>query len=900
MPPMDLYLLIGQSNMAGRGRLEEVEPLCCPGILMDRDDTWQTAMEPLHRDIPRAGIGLGMSFARQLADLFPGRSVGLLPCAVGGTPLSRWEPGADLYQHAVATARAASQAGTLRGILWHQGENDALDEGLANSYFDRFTAMVAALRAELGAPQLPLLVGELGPFLSDDERFGHPSQINQALARAALALPLCGLVSAAGLDHDGDQVHFSALGLRELGRRYAEAFLELEHRRTQFPRLQGDLALVKDRLCAVLRQTPDLAAVRGWLDSLGTNGSWPDLDYTDQDRTTWRAPAHLHRLVALAQARATAPGDEALHRALLAGLDHWLAADYLNPNWWWNQIGVPGALSQLALLMEADLSAAQRAKVLEILHRAQLGMTGQNLVWVADITLRRGLLEQDPEVVGRAFAAVAGVIEVSAAEGIQADYSFHQHGPCLYSHGYGAAFAQDGARLVVLAAGTGFAFDQERVELLTSLVLDGHQWLSRGHTPDYGAIGRQTARPDQHCGYLAGVARNLLELPTGREAELQALLAHLDGEAGPPLAGNRHFWRSDTMAHHRPAFYTSARMFSDRLLNTDRPCNGEALWSHHIADGCNLILCHGAEYRDLFPLWDWQKIPGTTVAQAPQLEGEVCRRGSRSFAGGVSDGRYGLAAFDFERDGLQARKAWAFFDEGFACLGAGISYAAAHPVITTLNQCALRSEVVVSVGGQRRTLGAGTHRLENPDWVHHDQIAYGFPQPCTVQAEIGPRTGSWRDISISGSPDPITAECFSLWLDHGASPRDATYAYWVRPGLALGQIQTPPLRLLANRPQLQAIQHPALKLSAVCFYEAGRIELPEGHTLAVDHACLVLLQEGAAGWVISVSSPAHLPLHLEVSFTAAGGAPQVLELDLPGGLEAGRSRTHTLPPAAKA
>lgn len=899
MPSLDIYLLIGQSNMAGRGRLEEVEPLCRPGILMFREGAWQTAMEPLHQDTARAGIGLGMSFAHRLIEAYPGRSIGLLPCAVGGTPLSRWEPGADLYQQALATARAAGQAGTLRAVLWHQGENDALDEGLAGSYFERFAAMAASLRAELGNPNLPLVVGELGAFLSGDPRFGHPERINQALARAALALPMCGLVSAAGLDHDGDQVHFSALGLRELGNRYADAYLALEHRHTQLPRLRGDLSLVKDRLLASLRQPAQREAVGTWIAAQDPDGRWPDIDYTDGDRTNWRAVAHLNRLLALARARLVAPADPDLARALRAGLDHWLAADYLNPNWWWNQIGVPGALSQLALLMEADLGPAQRAKVVEILRRAQLGMTGQNLVWVADITLRRGLLEQDPEVVGRAFAAVAGVIEISTAEGIQADYSFHQHGPCLYSHGYGAAFAQDATRLALLAGGTGFAFDEERVQRLANLVLDGHQWLSRGHTPDYGAIGRQTARPDQQCSYLAGVVRDLLQLPTGREAELEALLAHLEGQAGPPLSGNRHFWRSDTMAHHRPAYYASARLYSDRLLNTDQPCNGEALWSHHIADGCNLILRHGQEYRDLFPLWDWQKVPGTTVEQVPRLEGEVCRRGSRAFAGGVSDGSYGLAAFDLERDGLRARKSWAFFDEAFACLGAGIACASDHPVITTLNQCALRGEVVVSTGGQRRALEPGTHRLDNPEWVYHDQVAYHFPQPCRVQVQLGPRRGSWRDISLSGSPDPIEAACFSLWIEHGIRPVDATYLYWVVPGVGLDSLQPPPLRLLANRAPLQAVQHPDLDLSAVCFYEAGQLELPGGHLLRVNHPCLVLLREGAAGWLLWVSSPQHLPLHLRVALTPAGCAPQVLEVDLPGGLEAGRTAAHILPPPAK-
>lgn len=892
MPPLDIFLLIGQSNMAGRGRLDQVKAIAHPAISMYRDGAWQTAMEPLHQDTARAGVGLGMSFALQLVAQHPDRAVGLIPCAVGGTPLSRWEPGGDLYQNAAVTAIAACKAGALRGILWHQGESDALEQELAATYFARFSAMATALRAELGGQQVPLMVGELGHFLSGEERFGHPSLINQALSRASLALPLCGLVTSEGLADDGDRVHFSAAALRELGRRYAEVFLGLEHRRTRLPRLQGDLALIKDRLRVALQQAPNLEEVRRWVAALGTGGRWPDIDYRDQDRNTWATAEHLRRLLALAQVANT--GDESVRRALHAGLDLWLGEDFTNPNWWWNQIGVPGALSQLALLVEADLTPAQRRKTLEILTRAQLGMTGQNLVWVADITLRRGLLEQDPEMVGRAFGAVARVIEVSPAEGIQADSSFHQHGPCLYSHGYGAAFASDCARLAVVAAGTGFAFTPAQVELLTHLVLDGHQWLSRGATPDYGAIGRQTARPAQSSAYLRQVAGDLLQLPTGRDAELQTLVDFLDGKAGPPLHGNRHFWRSDTMAHHRSGFYASARMFSDRLHNTDQPCNGEAVRSHHVADGCTLILRHGGEYRDLFPLWDWQRVPGTTVERAPELRGEVCRRGSRAFAGGVSDGRYGLAAFDFERDLLAARKCWAFFDEGFACLGAGISCTSPHPVITTLNQCALQGEVVACIGGKTRILPLGTHLLENPEWVHHDHIAYFFPQPARVYLEIGPRTGSWRQISHSASDEPMTREIFTLWLDHGAGPHQARYAYWVTPDVSLDAMSAPPVRILGNQPQLQALHHDALGLTAIAFYQPGRLDLPQGGSLGVDQPCLVLLREGTEAWAVSVSNPENRPLQADVEITPAGGVPQRLHFDLPGGPEAGRSLTHTL------
>src|SRR3972149_1667175 len=101
---IDIFLLAGQSNMAGRGRLDEVPAFSPPAVLMFREGAWRQAQEPLHTDIPgSAGIGLGMSFAVELLKVMPDIRVGLVPCAVGGSPLSRWIPGADLYNNAAST-----------------------------------------------------------------------------------------------------------------------------------------------------------------------------------------------------------------------------------------------------------------------------------------------------------------------------------------------------------------------------------------------------------------------------------------------------------------------------------------------------------------------------------------------------------------------------------------------------------------------------------------------------------------------------------------------------------------------------------------------------------------------------------------------------------------------------
>jgi len=224
---LHVFLLLGQSNMAGRGRMDEVPPLRDERVWMFRNDQWQPAEEPLHNDKPdRAGVGLGMSFAMAVVEhgVAP---VGLVPCAVGGTRLEQWLPGAERYTHAIRTAREALKSGVLRGILWHQGEADAHALQEASTYGDRLTEMIHAIRADLNAGQVPFLAGELGRFLRDHPGADYFEVVNQQLWTLPDRLENVGVVSAEGLGDNGDTLHFNAGSLREFGRRYAQVFLEM-------------------------------------------------------------------------------------------------------------------------------------------------------------------------------------------------------------------------------------------------------------------------------------------------------------------------------------------------------------------------------------------------------------------------------------------------------------------------------------------------------------------------------------------------------------------------------------------------------------------------------------------------------------------------------------------------
>ena len=227
------YLLIGQSNMAGRGTIGDVPPIQNKSCLMLRCGRWQKMSEPINPDrsifegSPRSGICLGASFADEVAKATDGR-VGLIPCADGGTKLSQWMPGEVLYDHAVMMTKLAMRSSRLCGILWHQGESDCLKEERVRTYPDRFVEMITAMRRDLGAEDVPVLIGELSLLIDPKyNRSEYLGVMNENFAEISRRIPHCAVVSSKGLVLKEDGLHFDAPSLREFGKRYFEAYKTL-------------------------------------------------------------------------------------------------------------------------------------------------------------------------------------------------------------------------------------------------------------------------------------------------------------------------------------------------------------------------------------------------------------------------------------------------------------------------------------------------------------------------------------------------------------------------------------------------------------------------------------------------------------------------------------------------
>ena len=237
LPPSQdfhLFLLVGQSNMAGRGRVAAEDRAPLPRVLcFSKQRSWVPARDPLHFDKPAVvGVGLGRSFAAELARHHPQATIGLIPCAVGGSPIASWQPGGfhpstrtHPWDDALVRARAALKDGTLKGILWHQGESDC-DPQRSVVYADKLHALVTRFRKDLKAPKVPFIAGQMGQF--PERPWNDAKRIVDAAHRGLpTVVPHTAFVLSNGLTHKGDEVHFNAQSYRELGRRYARVWRRL-------------------------------------------------------------------------------------------------------------------------------------------------------------------------------------------------------------------------------------------------------------------------------------------------------------------------------------------------------------------------------------------------------------------------------------------------------------------------------------------------------------------------------------------------------------------------------------------------------------------------------------------------------------------------------------------------
>jgi chondroitin AC lyase len=657
------------------------------------------------------------------------------------------------------------------------------------------------------------------------------------------------------------------------------------------------------------------------------DGTWPEIDYEDVSRTGFEHSEHLNNMLALACAFKK-PGSAFLSKpevkkAVSDALDYWLAHDFICENWWWNEMGTPQLMINILLVMDQELTETQKKEGVRIAGRANLEASGArpggDLIQIAGMRGKQALFQRNPEVLAKVMEVLLSEIKVSTGRGLKPDLSFHHRTDNVISTlAYGTGYANAFAYWAVKTEGTKYRLPDEPMKLLVDYFLDGIcQSHAFGRYPDPGAENRGISRKGALKPAGPELAENLLAATSYRKAELENIIRIRKGKIKPNLTRDYYFWHSHYYTHQRPGYYASVRMHSKRAANMEQPHNEEGLKNHHYGDGSNFITRTGREYDQIFPVWDWQKIPGTTVLQKPELPHwkELAKQGINAFTGGVTDQRYGAAAFDFVsvHDPLKAKKAWFFFDKEYVALGAGITADADYNVVTTLNQNLLSGQVSAGVGGKTLKLEKGAHKLDKASWVHHDSTAYIFTEPLRLHVSNQQQTGSWRQINHHtwAKEEKVSKDVFKAWLDHGARPDDAGYSYIVVAGIGASEIeayhQNLPVQIITNSSQIQAVHHTGLGLVQAVFYEPGTIQIVKGLSLTAKEPCIAMLQLTANKVTkITVSEPAgnHAQLHLEINrslksvsdhvqVSGAGTGKTLLTFQLPDNGMAGQSVVTT-------
>jgi hypothetical protein len=264
-----------------------------------------------------------------------------------------------------------------------------------------------------------------------------------------------------------------------------------------------------DALAGLEAQTRDITAPGFLL----ANGSWSDINYNEVPSGSWSPWDHFRRLTTMAKAYRT-PGqtyynDPRLRAQIESALSYVPSfyGVYTLPlgNWWFWTLGAPLDLGPTLVLMRGSVSPQVYDDCVHTLSvhigssptaKGLVGPTpvGENLVWSCFTHLCLALARDDATMLAAVRDALGTACTPTVADGIQIDWSFHQHGPQLYTGGYGGSFAYDVSRLALILRNSEFALQPAALGSFANYLADGIAWSMYGSYFDVSVVGREVAR----------------------------------------------------------------------------------------------------------------------------------------------------------------------------------------------------------------------------------------------------------------------------------------------------------------------------------------------------------------------------------------------------------------------
>ncbi|MCF8714385.1 hypothetical protein JM658_06030 [Joostella atrarenae] len=638
-----------------------------------------------------------------------------------------------------------------------------------------------------------------------------------------------------------------------------------------------------------------------------SDGTWDDIDYKMIERTKWQPVQHIERIATLSNAytipESTYFEDVKLFNTIEQALKFW---DNLNPiskNWWFNEIAVPKKLGHLLIVLRKgarQIDESLEARLIKKLNRGDVfKKTGANKLDIALHFIYRGCLLNDPEIINIGATQSFIPLAFTNKEGIQYDYSYQQHGPQIYIGGYGSVLVNTELQVASYLQGTSYALSGTKLKILSKFVLNTYAGVHRGKYMDFSVTGRGIANKNtlSNEGFTGTLEK--LKLIDAENANKYDVLISRFNESQPPSydVKKRHtqFWESDFTLHNDPSYAFSVRTSSTRTSKSENG-NKANLKGYFLAEGATSIRVDGDEYYNIFPVWQWSKIPGVT---APKVSNIPIRHqwsvlGTSEFTGGVTDSIYGATAYVMKDFNTEAKKGWFFFEEEIVCLGSGINATADEKILTTINQCYLDGSIIISENNKTSTVPNGNNNTnDNIDCILHDKIAYFFPDHGNVRFTNGSQTGNWYEINKNRSKDMVSEAVFTLWLDHGVKPKNATYSYIVTPNKDINSIQkydSENIVIVENSKDIQAVYNKKLDVMEVIFYTPNKLNYKDVN-ITVDKPCVLLLKNIKTPHVnISIADPSQQQAAIKlIAKLPEIKKSRVLTLNLPTGNYAGSS-----------
>lgn len=607
-----------------------------------------------------------------------------------------------------------------------------------------------------------------------------------------------------------------------------------------------------------------------YLSNQNPDGSWGDVDYTSTTSAAngrgWSPYLALDRMQSMAQAFAD-PNDPNYHsEALLGGikkaLNYWFTVKPTSTNWWETGIGKQLRLGKIALLCEGYLTAEQVSNIIGTLDSNPHTVDGANSSWYNQNYMYRGLLLEDAQIVRNAVNAFNVLSNVTTTvTGIQSDMSFFMHGKTNYTTGYGRSFARDMSFWAYITSGTVFSYSKAAIDSLSSYLLDGTRYLVRGDVADLGMGMNGPDWPGYPSAALTFYEDPLLWMQMANPMRAGEFASFLDNirnfgtsTSNGQNSNNMTQWQTLVSSHMRNGYGITVKMSSSTVKGGEwRTINpGGFNLLYWTPQGATAIQRTGDEYRPIYPLMDWAHVPGTTAPYALTKDGNF--NNPKTYVGGVTNERYGATAYDFNKLNTSGKKGYFFFDNEMVALGAGIASTNNAPIHTTLNQSQAIGDILVD----GNPIADGTMQ-SNGRWAYNDNIGYIFPNPTDFQVKRETKTGSWSDVISGSSPEPITKSIFSIWLDHGVKPTNASYQYIVLPNKTSEEVGSyasdNPISILSNTSSVQAVRHQTLRIAELLFYQPDTVTVKGGLTVTVDKPAMVIIDESAEPVRISVANP---------------------------------------------